>query len=154
MFVAMKNLRELPPNHNRTLYICRKGFPALNCLMFAGYDHFIYDCVPNAPGSFHDSTVYNLSSTKPYLESRVPRVQVLGRYLLLFYICSFFKNYLKDKAVEIKVSKLILTPNGLMIFFILGDSAYALNDTIITPYSSNVAAGMVTKALFNVRYAY
>ena len=41
-----------------------------------------------------------------------------------------------------------------MNFFILGDSAYALKDTIITPYPSDVAAGMVTKALFSVRYAY
>ena len=78
MFVPMKNLRNLPPNYDRQVFINRKGWPALNVLMVAGYNHIIYDCDVRAPGSWHDSHVYNMSSTKPYLESRVPRVQVLG----------------------------------------------------------------------------
>ena len=34
--------------------------------------------VVNAPGSFHDATIYRLSMMKAWLESCFPRVQVLG----------------------------------------------------------------------------
>ena len=78
MFVPMNNLRGWPEGHDAALYYNRKGFKSLNTLIFAGFDRRIYDIVPNAPGSFHDNTVYNLSTMKPYLESRVPRIQVLG----------------------------------------------------------------------------
>ena len=99
MFVPMPYLRGLPTGYDKLIFINRKNYPALNCLIFAGYDHTIYDIVPNASGSFHDANVYNLSAMKHYLESRHPRVRVLG------------------------------------------DSAFALNDTIITPYPKNETLG-------------
>jgi hypothetical protein len=86
MFIPMTNLRELPEGHDMELYNNRKGWPAINCLMFAGYDHTIYDMVPNAPGSFHDSTVYLLSNMKTYLEGRDTRIQVLGTYIYLLIL--------------------------------------------------------------------
>ncbi len=48
--------------HDAGLYFNRKGWKALITLIFAGMDHRIYDIVPNAPGSFHNSTIYNLST--------------------------------------------------------------------------------------------
>ena len=68
MFVRMTNLRNIPEGHYLLLYFNRKVYPALNTLILAGYDHCIYDNVINAPGSFHDSTVYNLFQMKPYLK--------------------------------------------------------------------------------------
>ena len=110
MFVPMTNLRGLPEGHDNVLYINRKGWPALNCLIFAGYDHKIYDITMNAPGSFHDANVYNLSPMKHYLES-------------------------PDRGA----------------IRVLGDSAFALSDRLITPYPSNETRHDNTKALFNVR---
>ena len=81
MFIPMTNLRGWPAGHDAGLYYNRKGWKALNTLIFAGMDHRIYDIVANAPGSFHDSTIYNLSTMKHYLETRVPRIQVLGNLL-------------------------------------------------------------------------
>ena len=81
MFVRMSNIQGFPPGYNRELFFNRKGFTALNCLVFAGFDHTIYDLVPNSPGSFHDSSIYRVSGMKAYLETRFPRVQVLGTYL-------------------------------------------------------------------------
>ena len=78
MFVPMKNLRNIPEGHYQLSYFNREVYPALNTLVLAGYDHCIYNIVINAPGSFHNSTMYNLSQMKLYLENLVPRVQVLG----------------------------------------------------------------------------
>ena len=78
MSVPMTNLRIPHKGHYQLLYFNRKVYPALNTLVLAGYDHCIYNIVINAPGSFHDSTVYNLSQMKLYPETLVPRVQVLG----------------------------------------------------------------------------
>ena len=36
-------------------------------------------------------------------------------------------------------------------FFYSGDSAFALNDTIITPYSRDAAANDIRMAIFNIR---
>lgn len=42
--------------HDAALYYNRKGLKSLETLMFAGFDHSIYDIVSNVPGSFNDNT--------------------------------------------------------------------------------------------------
>lgn len=89
------------------VFINRKGFNSLNVLVTAGCDKLIYDLVVNAPGSFHDAGIYQMSEVKAYLESRFPR-----------QLC-------------------------------LADSAFAISDVLITPYSAPEAAADRNKAEFN-----
>ena len=47
-------------------------------LVTGDIDHLIYDQVVNAPGSFHDAAVYQMSDIEPNLESTFPRDICLG----------------------------------------------------------------------------
>ena len=76
--MRLSNINKVPEGHVANNYICRKNFYALNVLIFAGYDHRMYDMVINVPGSFHDATTWRLSLMKPYLESLNPKAVVLG----------------------------------------------------------------------------
>ena len=60
------------------MFINRKGFNSLNILATGGSDKLLYDLVVNAPGSFHDAAIYQMSGVKPYMESRFPRHICLG----------------------------------------------------------------------------
>jgi hypothetical protein len=66
--------RNLPAGRTPDQFINRRGYNSLNVLVTGGIDRLIYDLVVNAPGSFHDAAVYQMSDIKPYLESRFPRV--------------------------------------------------------------------------------
>ena len=102
---------DIPVGMEKDLFVNRKGRFSLNCLVTGGYDHKIYDIVCNAPGSFHDASIYRLSQVKPYLESLYPRV------------------------------------------YVVGDKAFALNDTMITPFKRNAANYNQDTKLFNIRHS-
>lgn len=103
--------RDIPEDVDPAVFINRKGFNSLNVLVTAGCDKLIYDLVVNAPGSFHDAGIYQMSGVKAYLESRFPR-----------QLC-------------------------------LADSAFAISDVIITPYSAPESAADPNKAEFNSNHS-
>ena len=70
--------RDIPANVDPAVFINRKGFNSLNVLVTGGCDKLIYNLVYNAPGSYHDAGVYQMSGVKAYLESRFPRNICLG----------------------------------------------------------------------------
>ena len=70
--------RKIPVNHDPVQFINRKGFNSLNVLMTGGFDKLIYDLVVNAPGSFHDAGIYQMSGVKAYMETRFPCNIYLG----------------------------------------------------------------------------
>ena len=70
--------RKIPVNRDPAQFINRKGFNSLNVLVTGGSDKLIYDLVVNAPGSFHDAEIYQMSGIKAYMETRFPRNICLG----------------------------------------------------------------------------
>ena len=46
--------------------------------MTGGSDKLIYDLVVNAPGSFHNAGIYQMSGVKAYMETRFPHNNCLG----------------------------------------------------------------------------
>ena len=78
--MRLSNINRVPDGHVAANYICRKNFYALNVLIFADYQHRIFDMQCNVPGSFHDATTWRLSVMKPYMEALDPKAVVLGNY--------------------------------------------------------------------------
>ena len=44
-FMRLSNIKKVLEGHNANHYICRRQYHALNVLIYAGYDHRIYDMV-------------------------------------------------------------------------------------------------------------
>ena len=92
--------------------MCRKGYFAINPLIFSGFDRRIYDMVINVPGSYHDAATWRMSMMKPYLENLDPKAVVLGQYFDNMQFISIMFIQLKTKnTFNIKAPK-----NNIYVF--------------------------------------
>ncbi|XP_052215115.1 putative nuclease HARBI1 [Dreissena polymorpha] len=76
------------PTENEEVYVCRKGFHALNCQAVSSPDLKFLDVVARWPGSTHDSAIFENSRLKDYLDNHDGMILLgdsgyaLKRYLL------------------------------------------------------------------------